>query len=94
VALLAGAAGVFLFYVQNQFEDAYWESGESWGYADAALRGSSYLRLNKVLQFFTANIGLHPNSFRYRLRRLGEVAAIDLADPETRVLLGLLLRLD
>jgi len=41
-----------------------------------------------------ANIGLHPNSFRYRLRRLGEVAAIDLADPETRVLLGLLLRLD
>jgi acyl-lipid omega-6 desaturase (Delta-12 desaturase) len=58
-ALIAAAAGVFLFYVQHQFEDAYWESGESWSYSDAALRGSSYLRLNKVLQFFTANIGLH-----------------------------------
>jgi omega-6 fatty acid desaturase (delta-12 desaturase) len=58
-ALLAAAAGVFLFYVQHQFEDVYWESGEDWNYAEAALQGSSYLRLNKVLQFFTANIGLH-----------------------------------
>ena len=58
-ALLAGAAGVFLFYVQHQFEDAYWEKSESWTYADAALRGSSYLKLPKTLQFFTANIGLH-----------------------------------
>jgi acyl-lipid omega-6 desaturase (Delta-12 desaturase) len=59
VALLAGIAGVFLFYVQHQFEDAYWESGERWDYADAALKGSSYLRLPKVLQFFSGNIGLH-----------------------------------
>jgi omega-6 fatty acid desaturase (delta-12 desaturase) len=58
-ALLAGSAGVFLFYVQHQFEDAYWESAESWSYDDAALRGSSYLKLPKVLQFFTGNIGLH-----------------------------------
>jgi len=58
-ALIAGACGVFMFYVQHQFEDAYWESGESWNYADAALRGSSYLQLNKTLQFFTGNIGLH-----------------------------------
>ncbi len=58
-AALAGAAGVWLFYVQHQFEDAYWESSEGWSYADAALRGSSYLRLPKVLQFFTGNIGLH-----------------------------------
>jgi omega-6 fatty acid desaturase (delta-12 desaturase) len=57
--LLAGSAGIWLFYVQHQFEDAYWESGESWSYADAALRGSSYLRLPKVLQFFSGNIGLH-----------------------------------
>ena len=56
---LAGGAGVWLFYVQHQFEDAYWESGERWSYADAALKGSSYLRLPKVLQFFTGNIGLH-----------------------------------
>jgi omega-6 fatty acid desaturase (delta-12 desaturase) len=58
-ALLAGAAGVWLFYVQHQFEDTYWQSADDWSYADAALRGSSYLRLPKVLQFFTGNIGLH-----------------------------------
>ncbi len=58
-AILAGTAGVFLFYVQHQFEDAYWESGEQWSYADAALKGSSYLKLPKVLQFFSGNIGLH-----------------------------------
>ena len=51
--------GVWLFYVQHQFEDVYWETGEDWSYADAALRGSSYLKLPKVLQFFTGNIGLH-----------------------------------
>jgi omega-6 fatty acid desaturase (delta-12 desaturase) len=58
-ALLAGSVGIWLFYVQHQFEDAYWESTEDWSYADAALRGSSYLKLPKVLQFFTGNIGLH-----------------------------------
>jgi acyl-lipid omega-6 desaturase (Delta-12 desaturase) len=58
-ALLAGAAGVWLFYVQHQFEDTYWQGTEKWSYADAALQGSSYLRLPKVLQFFTGNIGLH-----------------------------------
>jgi omega-6 fatty acid desaturase (delta-12 desaturase) len=58
-ALLAGSAGIWLFYVQHQFEEAYWESAEQWSYADAALRGSSYLRLPRVLQFFSANIGLH-----------------------------------
>jgi omega-6 fatty acid desaturase (delta-12 desaturase) len=59
VMLLAGAAGVWLFYVQHQFEDTYWESSGDWSYADAALRGSSYLRLPQPLQFFTGNIGLH-----------------------------------
>jgi omega-6 fatty acid desaturase (delta-12 desaturase) len=57
--LLAGSAGIWLFYVQHQFEDAYWESTDGWSYADAALRGSSYLKLPKVLQFFSGNIGLH-----------------------------------
>ncbi len=57
--LLAGSAGIWLFYVQHQFEDAYWENAEGWNYADAALRGSSYLKLPKVLQFFSGNIGLH-----------------------------------
>jgi acyl-lipid omega-6 desaturase (Delta-12 desaturase) len=58
-ALLAGSVGIWLFYVQHQFEDAYWQSRENWSYADAAMRGSSYLRLPKLLQFFTGSIGLH-----------------------------------
>ena len=59
VVAMAGATGVWMFYVQHQFEDAYWEASDDWTYADAALRGSSYLKLPKVLQFFTGNIGLH-----------------------------------
>ncbi len=58
-ALMAGAAGVWLFYVQHQFEDTYWQSTGDWSYADAALQGSSYLQLPRLLQFFTGNIGLH-----------------------------------
>jgi omega-6 fatty acid desaturase (delta-12 desaturase) len=74
-AILAGMAGVFLFYVQHQFEDAYWETGERWSYADAALKGSSYLKLPRLFRYFSGNIGLHhvhhlsakiPN---YRLQR-------------------------
>jgi acyl-lipid omega-6 desaturase (Delta-12 desaturase) len=57
--LLAAGAGVWLFYVQHQFDDTYWKTSGDWSYADAALRGSSYLKLPKVLQFFTGNIGLH-----------------------------------
>lgn len=58
-ALLAGSVGVWLFYVQHQFEDAYWQNSDAWNYDEAALKGSSYLRLPKALQFFTGNIGLH-----------------------------------
>ncbi len=58
-AMLAGSVGIWLFYVQHQFEDTYWQDAESWSYADAALRGSSHLKLGRVLQFFTGNIGLH-----------------------------------
>jgi omega-6 fatty acid desaturase (delta-12 desaturase) len=57
--LLAGSIGIWLFYVQHQFEDAYWENGAEWEYADAALRGSSFLNLPRVLHFFTGNIGFH-----------------------------------
>jgi omega-6 fatty acid desaturase (delta-12 desaturase) len=59
IILIAGALGVFLFYVQHQFEDVYWEESENWSYDDAALRGSSYLHLPQPLQFFTGNIGFH-----------------------------------
>ncbi len=58
-AMLAGSAGIWLFYVQHQFEDAYWQNADEWSYSEAALRGSSYLKLPKVLQYFTGNIGLH-----------------------------------
>jgi acyl-lipid omega-6 desaturase (Delta-12 desaturase) len=59
MVLFAGGAGVWLFFVQHQFEDTYWESSEQWSYADAALRGSSYLKLPQPLKFFSGNIGLH-----------------------------------
>jgi len=58
-AVLAGSVGIWLFYVQHQFEDAYWQSARGWDYVEAALLGSSYLKLPKVMQFFTGNIGLH-----------------------------------
>jgi omega-6 fatty acid desaturase (delta-12 desaturase) len=56
---VAGASGVWLFYVQHQFEDAYWERGKNWDYAAAALQGSSFYKLPKVLQWFSGNIGFH-----------------------------------
>jgi omega-6 fatty acid desaturase (delta-12 desaturase) len=59
IVVVAATAGVWLFYVQHQFEDAYWAEHEGWDYAAAALQGSSYLKLPRVLQWFTGNIGLH-----------------------------------
>ena len=56
---VAGGAGVWLFYVQHQFEDVYWERGEDWDYTAAAMQGSSFYRLPKVLQWFSGNIGFH-----------------------------------
>ncbi len=59
VLMIAGSVGVWLFYVQHQFEGAYWERRGQWDYVTAALHGSSYYRLPKVLQWFTGNIGFH-----------------------------------
>lgn len=59
VLAIAGAVGVWLFYLQHQFEDAYWEHGPDWDYTRAALQGSSFLRLPAVLQWFSGNIGFH-----------------------------------
>jgi omega-6 fatty acid desaturase (delta-12 desaturase) len=56
---LAGGAGIWLFYVQHQFEPTYWRRSSQWNNTDAALHGSSYLRLPRVLQFFTGSIGFH-----------------------------------
>ena len=59
VTLLSCTIGVWLFYVQHQFENTYWHRQDHWNYFDAALQGSSYLVLPKPLQWITANIGLH-----------------------------------
>jgi omega-6 fatty acid desaturase (delta-12 desaturase) len=73
--LLSSVVGVWMFYVQHQFEDTYWEEHPDWQYAAAALQGSSYYRLPKVLQWFTGNIGLHhihhlsPKIPNYNLQR-------------------------
>jgi len=72
---LAGGAGIWLFFVQHQFDDTWWKRSPEWNYVDAALRGSSYLKLPRVLQFFTGNIGLHhvhhlnPKVPNYNLQR-------------------------
>jgi omega-6 fatty acid desaturase (delta-12 desaturase) len=59
VLVVAGSAGVWLFYVQHQFEGVYWEREKSWDYSLAALQGSSFYKLPKVLQWFSGNIGFH-----------------------------------
>ena len=59
ILMAAGSAGVWLFYVQHQFEGVYWERGGDWDYAMAALKGSSFYKLPKVLQWFSGNIGFH-----------------------------------
>jgi omega-6 fatty acid desaturase (delta-12 desaturase) len=59
ITLLAGSIGVWLFYVQHQFEDTYWARAESWDRHDAAVHGSSHYCLPGVLRWFTANIGVH-----------------------------------
>ena len=59
VLMAAGSAGVWLFYVQHQFEGVYWERADDWDYAQAALQGSSFYKLPKILQWFSGNIGFH-----------------------------------
>jgi len=59
ITSVAGSAGVWLFYVQHQFEGVYWERAEEWDYTTAALQGSSFYKLPKVLQWFSGNIGFH-----------------------------------
>ena len=59
ITLLAASVGVWLFYVQHQFEDTLWERGENWNVHEAGLYGSSHYDLPSVLRWFTANIGVH-----------------------------------
>ena len=59
VLFIAGIIGVWMFYVQHQYEEVYWERHEKWNFVQAALKGSSYYKLPKILQWLTGNIGLH-----------------------------------
>ena len=78
VVALAGAAGVWLFYVQHTLEDGYWVRGDSWNAPRAAIDGSSFYDLPPVLRWLTANIGYHhihhlsPRIPNYRLRAAHE----------------------
>jgi len=59
ITLLAGTIGVWLFYVQHQFEDTHWAKEGAWDFHTAALEGSSYFHMPAVMRWFTANIGAH-----------------------------------
>ena len=59
IALLAGSVGVWLFYVQHQFEETFWARGGEWNFHEASFHGSSYYDLPGILRWFTANIGVH-----------------------------------
>ncbi len=75
IIVVAASAGTWLFYVQHQFERTYWEHTPEWDYTLAALHGSSYYDLPRVLQWFTGNIGFHhihhlsPRIPNYNLQR-------------------------
>ena len=59
IILIAGVFGIWLFYVQHQFEGVYWARHDTWDQMRAALEGSSYYKLPRILQWFAGNIGLH-----------------------------------
>ncbi len=92
---VAAAAGIWLFYVQHQFEDAYWETHDEWDYATAAITGSSHLRLNPILQWFTGSIGLHhvhhigPKIPNFRLQEAHDDNPIFEAAPTMTIRMGI-----
>lgn len=59
IVMVGGGVGIWMFYVQHQFEDVYWERDENWDYTAAALQGSSFYKLPRILQWFSGNIGFH-----------------------------------
>ena len=76
VTLTAASIGVWLFYVQHQFEDTHWSEPPDWSVHEAALHGSSHYDLPPVLRWFTANVGIHHVHHlvsRIPFYRLGEV---------------------
>jgi omega-6 fatty acid desaturase (delta-12 desaturase) len=90
VIAIAGAFGLWLFYLQHQFENVYWARHEFWDPMRVALEGSSYLKLPKILQWFTGNIGLHhihharPTIPNYNLQRCYDnLPAFQAVEPMT-----------
>jgi omega-6 fatty acid desaturase (delta-12 desaturase) len=59
ILVVGGAGGVWLFYIQHQFDPSYWARTEEWESMEAAMRGSSYYKLPRVLQWISGNIGFH-----------------------------------
>jgi len=59
VILIGGMIGIWLFYIQHQYEDVYWNRHADWNYQDAAIKGSSFYKLPIIFQWFTGNIGFH-----------------------------------
>ena len=59
VIWVASTVGVWMFYVQHQFEGVYWERAQKWDFLKAGLEGSSFYQLPKVLQWFSGSIGFH-----------------------------------
>lgn len=59
VIMIASTIGVYLFYVQHQYEQVYWKKGADWNFFEASMKGSSFFKLPKVLQWVTGNIGYH-----------------------------------
>jgi omega-6 fatty acid desaturase (delta-12 desaturase) len=82
VLIIAATAGVWLFYVQHQFEGTYWERHEEWSYVKQALEGSSYYKLPRLLQWFSGSIGFHhvhhlsPRVPNYNLQKCHEGSPI------------------
>lgn len=59
IFFMSGVGGIWLFYVQHQFEESYFEEEENWNYVKAAMHGSSFYKLPRVLHWITGNIGFH-----------------------------------
>jgi acyl-lipid omega-6 desaturase (Delta-12 desaturase) len=59
VMTVTGTVGLWLFYVQHQFDGVYWQRRKNWGFAEASLNGSSFYKLPRILQWFSGNIGFH-----------------------------------
>jgi len=90
IILIGGTVGVWLFYVQHQFDPSYWARSKDWQSLEAALQGSSYYKLPRILQWFSGNIGFHhihhirPRIPNYNLEHaLNETPELQLQNPLT-----------